>query len=62
LYKNNKNKQEKIYLRKTDLIYNRQLTFNQQKQEEEREQSTNLLYRKIDSITKTCSKMYLTKS
>lgn len=40
------------------MIYNRQLAANQQQEEE---QITNLLYGKIDSITKTCSKLYFNK-
>ena len=43
--------------RKTDLVYSRLIS----NQEEEKENETDLLYRKIDSLTKTCSKLYFNK-
>ena len=59
LYKINKNKVNKdSSKRKTDLVYRQQIS-NQE--EEEKEKETNLLYRKINFITKDCSKLYFNK-
>jgi|GEM_PF-1730251 hypothetical protein len=58
LYKINKNKVNKdSSKRKTDLVYRQQIS----NQEEEKEKETNLLYRKINFITKDCSKLYFNK-
>jgi len=56
LYINNKNDEEKNPLRKIDLKYNGRLIYNQQE-----EKISDSLYRKIDSITTTCSKLYFNK-
>ena len=59
LYKNNKNEEEKdSSKRKTDLTYKPLLTSNQKEVESK---ETDLLDRKIDSITKGCSKLYFNK-
>jgi len=61
LYKINKNKVNKdSSKRKTDLVYRQQQTSNQE-EEEEKKKETDLLYRKINFITKTCSKLYFYK-
>jgi hypothetical protein len=60
LYKSHKNKVNKdSSKRKTDLTYRQQQTSNQEEKEKEKE--TDLLYRKINFITKTCSKLYFNK-
>ncbi len=61
LYKINKNKVGKDSSRKTDLTYNNELTSCLQKEEKEKEYEIIVLYKKIDSITKTCSKLYFNK-
>ena len=59
LYKNNKNEEkEDSSKRKTDLTYKPLLTSNQKEVERK---ETDLLERKIDSITKGCSKIYFNK-
>jgi site-specific recombinase XerD len=56
LYKSHKNKIIKDSSRKTDLLY-RELASNH----EEEEYEIAVLHQKIDSITKTCSKLYFNK-
>jgi hypothetical protein len=59
LYKSHKNKVNKDSLkRKTDLTYRQQQISNQEK---ETEKETDLLYKKINFITKGCSKLYFNK-
>jgi hypothetical protein len=59
LYKSHKNKVGKVSSkRKTDLAYRQQIS-NQE--EEEKVKETDLLYRQINFITKTCSKLYFNK-
>jgi hypothetical protein len=61
LYKINKNKVNKdSSKRKTDLAYRQQQISNQE-EEEEKKKETDLLYRKINFITKGCSKLYFNK-
>jgi hypothetical protein len=43
------------------LVYRRQQISNQEEEEEKETASIDLLYRKIDSLTKTCSKLYFNK-
>ncbi len=60
LYKINKNKVNKdSSKRKTDLVHRQQIS--NQEEEEEKKKETDLLYRKINFITKTCSKLYFNK-
>jgi glutathionylspermidine synthase len=60
LYKSHKNKVNKdSSKRKTDLTYRQQQISNQE--EEEKKKETDLLYRKINFITKGCSKLYSNK-
>jgi hypothetical protein len=59
LYKSHKNKVGKVSSkRKTDLAYRQQIS---NPEEEEKVKETDLLYRQINFITKTCSKLYFNK-
>ncbi|HEU5462179.1 MAG TPA: hypothetical protein VFU79_07905 [Nitrososphaeraceae archaeon] len=60
LYKSHKNKVGKDFIkRKTDLVHRQQQISNQE--EEEKKKETDRLYRKINFITKGCSKLYFNK-
>jgi predicted DNA-binding ribbon-helix-helix protein len=59
LYKSHKNKVGKVSSkRKTDLAYRQQISNSE---EEEKVKETDLSYRQINFITKTCSKLYFNK-
>jgi hypothetical protein len=58
LYKSNKNEISKDYSRKTHLTYRELASISKEAQEEKQEEyETVILYRRIDSITKNCSKL-----
>jgi hypothetical protein len=58
LYKSHKNKVSKDFSSKTHLIYREQIPSTTHKEEE---QEIVKLFQRIDSITKTCSKLYFNK-